>query len=77
MGLSNALVWLLFATPLGLAHPQGMEEKVYLHSAQPLHRHSLSHCQSALSAPDFVKGTVERRHAEVQRLKKERGLEHQ
>jgi len=77
MGLSNALTYLLLAIPLGLAHPPGMEEKVYLHSAQPLYRRSLSHCQSTFEEPEFVKRTIARRQSEVYRLKKERGLEHQ
>lgn len=77
MGLSKALICLLLAIPLGLAHPSGMEEKVYLHNAQPQYRRSLSHCRSTLENPEFVKRTIARRQSEVNRLKKERGLEHQ
>lgn len=74
---STAFVWLLLATSFGDAHPDGVDEKVYLHSAQPLHRRTLSHCRAALSEPGFVQRTVDHRHAEVRALKKARGLEHQ
>jgi hypothetical protein len=77
MGLSTVLTCLLLAIPLGLTHPAGTEEKVYLHNALPQYRRSLSHCQSTLEDPEFLKRTIARRLSEVNRLKKERGLEHQ
>jgi hypothetical protein len=74
--LSGVVVALLLAVPFGLAHPHGAEEKVYLHSAQPLYRRTLSHCESAFQEPEYVRRTIARRQAEVQRLKEERGIAH-
>jgi hypothetical protein len=75
MGLANALVCLLLAAPMGLAHPHGAEEKTTLHAAQPLYRRTLAHCQNAFEDEKFVKRSIERRQAQVTRLKMERGLE--
>lgn len=74
MGLANALVCLLLAVPMGLAHPHGAE-KDSLHAAQPLYRRTLSHCQEAFQEEEVVKRNIQRRQAEVARLKKERNLE--
>jgi hypothetical protein len=77
MGLKNSLLQLLLvaAAPLSSAHPHGAEEKTTLHAAQPMYRRTLSHCDEKLSDPALIKRTVERRIAEVKRLRAERGLE--
>jgi hypothetical protein len=72
----HTLVYSLLALPIALAHPHDMEEKTYQHNAQPLYRTTLAHCDSAFKEPEFLKRTIERRHGEVLRLKKERGLSH-
>jgi hypothetical protein len=75
MELLNALALLLLAATFGLAHPHDADEKVHHHSAQPLYRRTLSHCQSAFKEPEFVKRTINRRQDEVARLQKSRGIE--
>jgi len=74
--LSSVLVGLLLAVPFGLAHPPGVEEKVYQHSAQPLYRRSLSHCESIFQESEHATRTISRRQAEVERLKDERNIKH-
>jgi hypothetical protein len=74
MGLRNAIVYVLLAAPLGFAHPHGMEEREFQHAAQPMYRRTLAHCQEAFAEPQFMKRTIERRHEEWSRLRKERGF---
>jgi hypothetical protein len=73
MGLKNALIHLLLAAPLGLAHPAG--EKEPLHAAQPLYLRSLDHCQEHFDEPEFKKRIVDRHMAEFNHLRRKRGLE--
>ncbi|KZL87508.1 intradiol ring-cleavage dioxygenase-like protein [Colletotrichum incanum] len=75
MSIRKILFHLLLANPLGLAHPHGAEEREFQHSAQPWYRRSLDHCAEAFSDPEFVKRTIERRHDELQRLRKTRGIQ--
>lgn len=67
----SALV-LLAAT--AAAHPHGQHEKVAAVAAQPLYRRSLAHCDAQLNEPEMLKRLVARREAEVERLRRERGL---
>ncbi|KAK0653020.1 Intradiol ring-cleavage dioxygenase-like protein [Cercophora newfieldiana] len=75
MAWAKFLVCLLLSAPLGLCHP-GEEEKIYQHAARPLHHRSphISQCKAAFQEPEFIKRTIERRHTEVERLRKERGI---
>lgn len=73
MELETALIRLLLLAPLALAHPHGTTEP--LHNAKPLPR-SLSHCNAHFEVTKLSRRTAERHAAEVERLKKERGLEH-
>ena len=75
MGLAKVLVCALMAVPMGLAHPHGVEEKIYANAALPLDRRSLDHCKHVLEEPEFVKRTIARREAEVKRLMQKRGIE--
>ncbi|KAK2010496.1 aromatic compound dioxygenase [Colletotrichum eremochloae] len=74
MSVRNIILHMLLATPLGLAHPHGTEEREFQHSAQPWYRRSLDHCAEAFSEPGFLKRTIERRTDELQRLRKARGI---
>ncbi|KAK5660011.1 hypothetical protein OQA88_13479 [Cercophora sp. LCS_1] len=79
MAWIKILACLVLGARHGLAHPPGMEEKVYQHAATPLNHRTphISQCHGALKEPAFVKRTVERRNAEFDRLRRERGLAHQ
>ncbi|GAB1315230.1 Intradiol ring-cleavage dioxygenases domain-containing protein [Madurella fahalii] len=73
MVLKSILSSLLLAAPLVLAHPG--KEKVYAHAALPLERKSLGHCQREFNEPEFIKRTVEIHGRELQRLRRDLGLE--
>ncbi|SPO06117.1 related to protocatechuate 3,4-dioxygenase beta subunit [Cephalotrichum gorgonifer] len=73
MELKRALLGLVLAAPLALAHPHGVAEPQ--HNAKPLPR-GLGHCSKSFEASNLSKRTAERHMAEVEQLKKERGLEH-
>ena len=72
----TVFVCLLLSSPLGLSHP-GEEENIYQHAAQPLHHRTphVSQCKATFQEPEFVKRTIDRRHAEFERLRQERGLD--
>ncbi|KAK1995350.1 aromatic compound dioxygenase [Colletotrichum falcatum] len=74
MSARTILFCVLLATPLGLAHPHGAEEREFQHAAQPWYRRSLDHCAEALSEPGLARRTVERRTGELQRLRRSRGI---
>lgn len=73
MTLKSIIASLLLAAPLALAHPG--KEKVYAHAALPLERKSLGHCEKEFNSPEFIKKTVEIHGRELQRLRRELGLE--
>ncbi|KAK3326916.1 Intradiol ring-cleavage dioxygenase [Cercophora scortea] len=75
MSLKTVLSSLLLAGNLVLAHPG--KEEVYAHSALPLERKSLNHCNKEFSEPEFVKRTVEIHGREYARLRRELGLENE
>ncbi|CAI4214782.1 unnamed protein product [Parascedosporium putredinis] len=73
MQLKSLFVQLMAAAPVALAHPHGAHEP--LHMAKPLPR-GLGHCHAHFERSNLSKRTAERHLAEVDTLKKERGLEH-
>lgn len=72
MALKTFLTSLLLASPLALAHP-GHREKVYAHSAQPLERKSLRHCEREFNDPEFIKRTAEGYGRELARVRRSLG----
>ena len=73
MQLKTLFLQLMAAAPLALAHPHGAVEPQ--HMAKPLPR-GLGHCHAHFERSNLSKRTAERHMAEVETLKKERGLEH-
>lgn len=73
MALKSFLTGLLLAAPLALAHPG--KEEVYAHAALPLERKSLSHCEKEFSEPEFIKRTVEIHGRELERLRRQLGIQ--
>ncbi|KAK4216883.1 Intradiol ring-cleavage dioxygenase [Rhypophila decipiens] len=74
MAIKNLVSSLLLAGSMVSAHP-GHVEKVYQHSALPLERKSLSHCEQQFNDPEFVKRNVEFHAGEFARLRREAGYD--